>query len=88
MARGPHGIDFAATAEEAAGKTTRALEGALIDILATLPYADAMDREMPRADGRSRGGEYRDESSVYRKELARRRELGTIEEIAGEEDEG
>lgn len=41
------------------------LEGAIQDALSTLVHADAMDRET----GGDRGGHYRDEIGVYRKEL-------------------
>jgi hypothetical protein len=44
------------------------LHGAIADIIASLKNADAMDR----CNGGCLGGRYRDESSVYRAELAAR----------------
>lgn len=67
-AAAPGQVDFAALEERARGMSPEALHGALADIRETLPHADAMDREL----GGDRGGRYRDEASVYRRELARR----------------
>lgn len=61
-------IDWNKTAKQAENMTDAQLAGALQDILETLPHADAMDRET----GSDRGGFYRDQASVYRKEQARR----------------
>lgn len=61
-------IDWNLIEEKAAGMTDVALHYALLDIQKTLPLADRMDREL----GGDRGGLYRDEASVYRRELARR----------------
>jgi hypothetical protein len=72
-------FDFAAAEEKAAGMTVTALEGALRDILNTLEHADAIDR----AEGGDRGGRYRDEASVYRRELARRPRCPDCGEAAG-----
>ncbi|HUT77408.1 MAG TPA: hypothetical protein VM285_06965 [Polyangia bacterium] len=43
---------------------------AILDILKTLPHADALDREL----GGDRGGRYRDEISVLRSVSAARRD--------------
>lgn len=61
-------IDWNAVADKAQNMTTPSLLGAISDILATLSSADAMDRET----GNCRGGYYRDEISIYRKELSNR----------------
>mgnify|MGYP001157807604 CR=1 FL=1 len=61
-------FDFAACEARALYLTNDALHSAIADIRATLPSADALDRE----DGGDRGGKYRDESSVYHRELATR----------------
>lgn len=61
-------LDWNATAERAAGMTSTEIHYALLDINKTLPHSDALDRE----DGGDRGGYYRDEASVLRKELASR----------------
>jgi len=61
-------LDWKAVEERALEMTREQLRGALADILRTLPHADALDRE----DGGDRGGYYRDEASVYRRELTRR----------------
>lgn len=66
------GLDFAATADKAKRMTVAELRYALADILRTLPHSDALDRE----DNGDRGGRYRDEASVYRRELGRRGERG------------
>jgi aminoglycoside phosphotransferase (APT) family kinase protein len=65
-------IDWNATEERASMMSDTALHYALIDILKTLPHADAMDRET----GGNDGGYYRDEASVYHAELKRRRHSG------------
>lgn len=61
-------IDWNRTEEQARGMTRDELNGALLDIHKTLPAADGLDRE----DGGDRGGQYRDEASVYHQELNRR----------------
>lgn len=61
-------IDWAAIEEKAKGMTTQALHYAILDIQKTLPSADALDRET----GEDRGGYYRDEASIYHRELAKR----------------
>jgi hypothetical protein len=61
-------LDWQATKDLAKNMTTPQLWGAILDIQKTLPMADAMDR----SEGTTRGGLYRDESSVYRAELNRR----------------
>jgi hypothetical protein len=65
-------INFAALEARAREMSVASLHYALQDILRTLPGADAMDRAY---GGPSRGGKYRDEASVYRRELARRAAL-------------
>ncbi len=66
---GPHDqLNWKLVQDKAANMTHSQLLGALRDIQATLPYADAHDRE----DGGNRGGYYRDEASVYHAELKRR----------------
>ena len=62
-------IDWTGKETIAAGMGLDTLRGAVADILRTLPTADALDRE----DGGDRGGYYRDEASIYRRELAKRR---------------
>lgn len=64
-------IDWQATEEKAARMTGDELFGAILDIRRTLENADALDRE----DGGDRGGYYRDEASVYWREITKRREL-------------
>jgi hypothetical protein len=76
-------IDWTAKAEQAEGMTVEELNGALHDILATLPNADAMDR----AHGTDDGGYYRDEASVLRKELKARVDRGEAFYLPGEEGE-
>jgi hypothetical protein len=61
--------DFTAGEEKAAQMTKIQLYYALLDIQKTLPGADSIDRQ----EGTNLGGYYRDEASVYRAELARRR---------------
>jgi hypothetical protein len=61
-------IDWKHVEALAAGMSVEALHYALIDIQATLPHADALDREL----GGDRGGYYRDEASIYRRELKKR----------------
>lgn len=61
-------IDWNAAKETAKMMTTGQILGAIRDIIATLPNADAMDR----ANGTDLGGKYRDQSSVYRAELKAR----------------
>jgi hypothetical protein len=63
-----NGIDFGALEAKAREMTLSAIHYALLDIQRTLDAADAMDRQ----DGGDRGGRYRDQASVYRRELARR----------------
>lgn len=72
MNKGP--LDWAGTRERAQAMSNMELDGALADILATLPNADAMDRE----DGGDRGGTYRDESSVLRMEREQRIAIGRM----------
>lgn len=62
-------LDWNAVAERAARMTNAELHYALLDIIKTLPHADAMDRE----NGTDRGGYYRDEASVLRAEQRRRK---------------
>ena len=62
------GIDWKLFSDRAAGMTDDALNGAIADCLATLDASDAMDREL----GTDQGGKYRDEISVYRREIADR----------------
>jgi hypothetical protein len=61
-------FDFAAAEERARGMALTQLWGAITDIRKTLPLADADDR----ANGTDRGGRYRDEASVYHREIRRR----------------
>lgn len=61
-------IDWESVEAKAKCMSAGALQGAIQDVLATLHFADAMDRE----DQGNRGGYYRDELSVYRAELKRR----------------
>jgi hypothetical protein len=66
-------LDWNTKEAQAVAMSRAELRGALDDILRTLPNADALDRE----DGGDRGGYYRDEASVYRRELASRNTKGT-----------
>ena len=61
-------FDFKAGAERAKAMSTMAIRFALADILETLEHSDALDR----TDGGNRGGYYRDEATVLRKELQKR----------------
>lgn len=61
-------IDWNAVADLARGMSIAQINYAIADILETLPNADAFDR----SDHGNRGGYYRDELSVYRKELKTR----------------
>jgi len=61
-------LDWNAAEALARTMSTDGLQGAIRDIRATLPGADRMDRET----GQDRGGRYRDEASVYHRELLRR----------------
>lgn len=61
-------VDWDALEAKARAMTSMALRGAVRDIQATLPMADALDRAL----GGDRGGAYRDEASVYHAELRRR----------------
>lgn len=61
-------LDFAAFADRAASMTEEQIRWALRDIRATLPSADRLDRET----GQDRGGLYRDQASVLRRELKNR----------------
>ncbi len=61
-------IDWNAVADLARGMSVEQINYAIADILETLPNSDAFDR----ADGGNRGGYYRDELSIYRKELKTR----------------
>jgi hypothetical protein len=61
-------LNFAAKEIAAKNMTADQLNGAIADCLATLPHADAIDK----ITGDDNGGRYRDEISVYRRELARR----------------
>jgi len=70
-------IDWRRTQEIAAGMDTWQLLGAIRDCLDTLPSADDCDREREYAkqwQHPSQGGYYRDCISVYRAEIARRRD--------------
>ncbi len=60
-------FDFVAGECRAMGMSDMGLRYAL-HINETLRHSDSLDRQ----DGGNRGGYYRDEASVYRKELARR----------------
>lgn len=71
-------IDWQATEERAAHMSADELFGAIADIHKTLPNADALDR----TDGGDRGGYYRDEASVYHREIAKRRESRLYELFA------
>lgn len=64
-------IDWQATEEKAARMTGDELFGAIQDIRRTLEHADELDRQ----DGGDRGGYYRDEASVYWREITKRREM-------------
>lgn len=61
-------LDWKATEEKASNMTVEALWHAIFDIQKTLPASDALDREY----GTDQGGYYRDEASVYHRELAKR----------------
>lgn len=61
-------IDWNALESRAAEMSTDAIRYAIADIHKTLPFADDMDR----LDGQDRGGRYRDEASIYWRELRRR----------------
>lgn len=63
-------FNFAEYEAICAGKSTAELLGALRDIRATLPTADANDRANGTGD---QGGKYRDQASCIHKELANRR---------------
>ncbi len=62
-------IDWNAEARKAEGLTRSEIHYALLDILKTLPFADKLDR----IDGGGRGGRYRDQASVLRRERRLRR---------------
>jgi len=64
-------IDWNATADKASRMSCDELFGALTDIRNTLAKADELDRE----NGTDNGGYYRDEASVYHREIAKRREM-------------
>ena len=61
-------IDWNAVEKRAAEMSTLSLRFALVDIHETLPHADDLDR----LDGGNRGGYYRDEASIYWRELKKR----------------
>ena len=61
-------INWSEFEERAARMTNEQLQNACKAIADALPAADALDR----ATGQDRGGRYRDESSVYRRELDQR----------------
>lgn len=61
-------LDFTAAEEKAKNLSVESLWYAIFDIRKTLPLADAADREY----GTNDGGYYRDEASVYHRELVRR----------------
>jgi hypothetical protein len=61
-------INWNEEAEKAQRMSSEMLHYAILDIRATLPFADSMDR----TDGDDRGGFYRDVLSVYVKELKSR----------------
>ena len=70
--RNEHGtIDWQATENKAARMSPDELWGAIADISRTLPTADDLDR----TNGTDNGGYYRDEASVYHREIAKRREM-------------
>jgi len=58
-------IDWNAVAAKAEQMTNVELHYAILDCQKTLPHSDALDR----VDGGDRGGYYRDEISIYRKEM-------------------
>lgn len=66
------GFPWKRYANRAKGMSGDQLAGAIQDALSTLVHADAMDRET----GGDRGGHYRDEISVYRKEQKSREAIG------------
>ena len=61
-------IDWDAVSAIAASKTVAEIRFTIQDIMDTLIHSDALDV----LDGGNRGGYYRDESSIYRKELRKR----------------
>lgn len=73
-------FDFTACEQRTADLATDAIIGGLRDIEKTLHSADAMDR----ANGTDSGGRYRDEASVYRRELARRDHFQVVGVIGDE----
>lgn len=85
-------IDWEMTEEIARGMEYRALGGAIADILAALPAADARDRDhTDRCPShcvtcyhRSEGGYYRDCISVYRREIERRKGPNVCRECGAE----
>lgn len=62
-------FDWNAEALKAEGMTNAQIHHALMDIHATLPLADKLDR----VDEGGRGGRYRDQASVLRRERHLRR---------------
>jgi hypothetical protein len=74
-------LDWNATEEKARRMTVAELHYALLDIQKTLPLADARDRENGGAT--CDGGFYRDEASVYRAEIERRRETRWLRAALG-----
>lgn len=62
-------LDWNATEQKAKQMDERALWYAILDIQKVLPSSDALDRN----DNGNRGGYYRDEASVYHREIANRR---------------
>lgn len=63
------GVDFNALEERAREMTDSELHYALLDAVKT---AEAMDK-IDRAEGGDRAGKYRDQASVYRAEMNKRR---------------
>ena len=61
-------INWAELERRAAAMTTEQLHAAIAAIRETLAHADELDR----ATGSDNGGRYRDEASVYHRELRRR----------------
>lgn len=61
-------VDWATVEKHASEMEMDALRYAIQDIRDTLEHADALDR----ADGGDRGGYYRDEASIYWREIRRR----------------
>lgn len=77
-------LDFDDYAAKARRMSNAQLHGALLDIKKTLDGADKMDR----AEGTGEGGYYRDQASVLRKEVERRRQGAArdeAEDVAEEE---